>query len=61
MTPEELAEWIELGLRLHAAGPEKHDQVVTSLRRVVDAQEVIAEFDWQLAFRPGRPGKRYEA
>jgi hypothetical protein len=60
MAPKDIAEWMELGMRLQAAGPEKYDQVVTSLRRVVDAQEQISEHDWQLMFR-GRPTKRYQA
>ncbi len=61
MTPDELAEWIELGMRLRAAGPVKHAQVLEGLRHVVDAQEVIADYDWQLALRAERPRKRYRA
>ena len=61
MTPEDFAEWVELGMRLRQAGPEKHEQVVRRLRDVVDAQETIASFDWQLVFRSGRPRKRYLA
>lgn len=61
MSPDELAEWIALGMRLRAAGPEKHEQVMEGLRHVVDAQETIASFDWQLALRTSRPRKRYRA
>lgn len=61
MKPDEIAEWLELGMRLRSAGPEKYEQVVESLRRVVDAQEKISDFDWQLMLRRGRPTKRYEA
>lgn len=61
MSPEELAEWIELGMRLRNACPKKHAQVVERLREVVDAQETIASFDWQLALRSRRPAKRYRA
>lgn len=61
MSPDELAEWIELGIRLKAAGPQKHAQVAASLQRVVGAQEIIAAHDWQLMFREGRPTKRYQA
>lgn len=61
MSPDEMAEWIELGMRLRTAGPEKHEQVMETLRQVVDAQETIAAFDWQLAFRTSRPRKRYRA
>lgn len=61
MTPDQLAEWIELGLRLASADPERQERVLVSLRRAVEAQETIAEYDWQLALRAGRPIKRYEA
>ena len=53
-------EWLALGERLLAAGPEKFTEVLRSLRDVVEAQETIAKFDWQLLLR-GRPRKRYEA
>ncbi len=61
MTPEQLAEWIELGLRLALADKTKQEKVLVSLRRAVEAQETIAEYDWQLALRAGRPTKRYDA
>jgi hypothetical protein len=61
MNPDQLAEWIELGLRLAHADPARRERVMVSLRRAVEAQEVIAEFDWQLALRAGRPTKRYDA
>lgn len=60
MDDETEAEWLELGRRLMAAGPEKFDEVRRGMRDVVEAQETIAKFDWQLLHR-GRPRKRYEA
>jgi hypothetical protein len=60
MDDETETEWLELGRRLLAAGPEKFDEVLRGLREVVEAQETIARFDWQLLHR-GRPRKRYEA
>ena len=53
-------EWMELGERLLKAGPDKFYEVLRGLRDVVEAQETIAKFDWQLLHR-GRPRKRYEA
>lgn len=53
-------EWSELGRRLLEAGPEKFREVLQGLRDVVEAQEVIAKFDWQLLLR-GRPRKTYRA
>lgn len=53
-------EWAELAERLLAAGPEKFREVMQGLRDVVEAQEVIARFDWQLLHR-GRPRKTYRA
>jgi hypothetical protein len=53
-------EWAELGARLLAAGPDKFDEVLRGLRDVVEAQEVIKRFDWQLMHR-GRPRKLYRA
>jgi hypothetical protein len=60
MDDEVKAEWMELAKRLIAAGPDKFHEVLRGLRDVVEAQEVIAKFDWQLLTR-GRPRKRYEA
>ncbi len=60
MDEETKAMWIELGERLKAAGPEKFLEVLAGLREVVEAQEVIARFDWQLMHR-GRPRKVYRA
>jgi len=57
---DDLCEWVQLALRLREACPEKFADVVTSLTAVVEAQEIIARFDWQLLFR-GRPRKRYMA
>lgn len=50
----------ELGRRLLELCPEKVDHVIDALRKVLDAQETLARFDWQLPFR-GRPRKRYLA
>lgn len=61
MNSKKLADWIELGARLDASNPEKFDQVTDALRNVVDAQETISEYDWQLMFREGRPTKQYLA
>lgn len=52
--------WALLGERLAVAGPEKFDQVVERLTDVVEAQELISEYDYQLFLR-GRPRKRYLA
>jgi len=60
MDDEKLDEWIKLGKRLAAAGPDKLVDVIVRLRDVVEAQEIIARFDGQLFFR-GRPRKRYLA
>ncbi len=53
-------EWRELGERLLEASPEKFDEVLRGMRDVVEAQEIIARFDWQLMHR-GRPRKLYRA
>ena len=53
-------EWLALGERLLAAGPDKFSEMLRGLRDVVEAQETIQRFDWQLLHR-GRPRKRYEA
>lgn len=60
MDDETKDEWMALAERLMAAGPEKFHEVLRSLREVVEAQEIIAKFDWQLLMR-GRPRKRYQA
>ncbi len=60
MDKEKELYWMELGARLAAAGPEKFDQIFKSIEKIVEAQEVLARFDWQLPFR-GRPRKRYLA
>lgn len=54
------AEWLELAERLLLAGPEKFDEVLGAMRELVDAQEIISKFDWQLMMR-GRPRKQYQA
>jgi hypothetical protein len=56
----DVVEWTELGIRLAKAGPEKYEELLIAVRKITDAQEVIAEFDWQLLFGE-RPSKRYNA
>lgn len=56
----DMEEWGELGHRLAVAGPEKYEEILDALRKIVDAQETIAAFDWQLLFGV-RPTKRYQA
>lgn len=53
-------EWTELGETLAKVGPEKFEQLLLALRKIVEAQEVISTFDWHLMFR-NRPSKRYQA
>jgi hypothetical protein len=60
MDDDTKTELLELGERLLAAGPDKFYEVLRGLREVVEAQEIIARFDWQLMHR-GRPRKRYQA
>jgi hypothetical protein len=60
MDDDQKAEWLELGERLVAAGPEKFREVLRGLREVVEAQEIIARYDHQLFLR-GRPRKTYRA
>jgi hypothetical protein len=50
-------EWVALGERLLAVCPEKFLEVLRGLRELIEAQEIIARFDWQLPFR-GRPRKK---
>ena len=52
--------WADLGRRLLLANPDKFAELLDALEKIVEAQEVIARFDWQLLFR-GRPRKRYLA
>jgi hypothetical protein len=56
----DLKEWLDLGQRLAIAGPGKFGEIVEALRKIVDAQETIATYDWQLLFGR-RPSKRYRA
>lgn len=56
----DVMEWSELGARLATAGRAKFDEVLEAVRKIVEAQETIAEFDWQLLFGE-RPSKRYHA
>lgn len=54
------SEWVALGERLLCVCPEKFREVVRGLRDLIEAEEIIARFDWQLLFR-GRPKKKYLA
>lgn len=56
----DVTEWAELGARLAEAGPEKYAEVLDAIRKITEAQELIAQFDWQLLFGE-RPSKRYHA
>jgi hypothetical protein len=56
----DVIEWAELGARLAVVGPDKFAELIDAMRKIVDAQEMIAKFDWQLLFRD-RPSKRYLA
>lgn len=56
----DVVEWSELGARLAKVGPEKYAELLEAIRKITEAQEVIAEFDWQLLFGE-RPSKRYHA
>jgi hypothetical protein len=57
---DDVKEWAELGMRLSVVGPEKFAELLSALRKIVEAQELISKFDWQLLFRR-RPNKRYQA
>lgn len=57
---KDVTEWVELAARLEVANPKKHDELLSAMKQIVEAQECIAQFDWQLLFRP-RPYKRYQA
>lgn len=59
-TVVDVAEWLELAKRLAIAGPEKYAELLEAMRKIVEAQETIAAFDWQLLFGE-RPNKRYQA
>ena len=54
----DVIEWAELGARLVEVNPDKYRQLLEAMRQIVDAQELLAEFDWQLFLR-ARPIKRY--
>lgn len=56
----DVSEWTSLGQRLINLAPGKFDRLLGAVRKIVEAHEVIASFDWQLFIR-GRPSKRYEA
>lgn len=55
----DVSEWAELGARLAEVSPRKFEELLGATRKIVDAQETIAQFDWQLLFGE-RPSKRYE-
>jgi hypothetical protein len=61
MKIDDISEWVELGDRLRKACPDKYDEILDALRETVGAQEVIAQYDWQLFMRGHRPKKIYEA
>jgi len=56
----DVSEWMDLAARLAIAGPSKYDELLQALRQIVEVQEEIARFDWQLLFGE-RPSKRYHA
>ncbi|MGE0547593.1 MAG: hypothetical protein AB7O24_04375 [Kofleriaceae bacterium] len=60
MDDETKAAWLQLGEQLFAECPEKYQEVVSGLGDVIEAQRIIARFDWQLLHR-GRPRKVYRA
>lgn len=57
---KDVTEWTDLAARLEVVCPEKHDELLEALRQIVETQETIARFDWQLLFGT-RPSKRYMA
>jgi len=57
---DDITEWSDLVERLLIANPDKFDELLDAMRKIVEAQETLASFDWQLMFR-GRPTKRYLA
>lgn len=61
MKIDDLSEWMSLGTRLKQACPEKFEEILEALRETVGAQEVIAQYDWQLFLSGTRPKKVYEA
>lgn len=62
MDEETKTQLIDLAERLAVAGPEKLKDVLERLKNVVEAQEIIAQYDHQLFLRGGkRPTKRYLA
>lgn len=56
----DVREWSELGVRLAEVGPAKFEELLEAMRKIVEAQELIAKYDWQLLFGE-RPSKRYRA
>ncbi len=56
----DVTEWSDLGARLATMSPKKFDELLDAMRKIVEGQEVIASFDWQLLFG-SRPNKRYQA
>lgn len=60
MDHKDVSEWSELGARLVDANEEKFAELLEAMRKIVESQELIAGFDWQLFLR-SRPRKRYTA
>lgn len=56
----DVQEWLELGGKLADLNEKKFYELLEAMRGIVEAQQVLAEFDWQLMFR-ARPSKRYRA
>jgi len=53
-------QWAALGAALRELDEAKFEEVQSGLRDLIEAQQIIARYDWQLMFR-GRPRKRYHA
>jgi len=49
------AEWVKLAERLSTASPDKFREVLSGMREVVDAQELLARYDRTLL--RGRPSR----
>lgn len=56
----DVGEWSALGAKLAELNEKKFDELLDAMRGIVEAQECLAQFDWQLMFR-ARPSKRYRA
>ena len=60
MSGKDISEWSELGARLASANGDKFDRVLDAVKRIVDAQEMFAEFEGHPRLVIGRSG-RYSA